>query len=161
MARLGPSMKRVVILVALVLILAGAGGAGWWFFLREAPAEESAAAEPAAADPSGTSRTVALEPIVLPILREGRVIQHLTLLLQVDLAGPEPDTRISYLRPRLRDSILKALHGVLAFRHVNKGEGILPVVRERLKKAGNDVFGPGRVDAVLVLGMSRRVPDEG
>jgi len=154
-------MKRVVILVALVLILAGAGGAGWWFFLREAPQEEMADAEPAVGDPADTLRTIAIDPIVVPIMREGRVIQHLTLLLQVELAGPEPRERIKYLRPRLRDSLLKALHGVLAFKHVNEHNEILPIVRDRLRKAGNDVYGPGRVKAVLVQGMSRRVPNEG
>ena len=111
-------MKRVVILVALVLILVGAGGAGWWFFLREAPAEDGAVAteELAIEDSSDTSRTVGLAPIVVPILQEGRVIQHLTLLLEVEFAQPELKERIEDLKPRLRDSLIKALHGVLAFK---------------------------------------------
>ncbi len=155
-------MKRVAILVALVLILAGAGGAGWWLFLREVPAEDSAAAadEPVAVD-RDREITYELDPFVVPILREGRVTQHLTLVLRLEFAAPEPREHIKELMPRLRDSLLKELHGVLAFRHVNEHDEILPIVRERLAKAGNDVFGPGRVSAVLVQGMSRRVPGEG
>ncbi len=154
-------MKRVVILVALVLILAGAGGAGWWFFLREAPAEDSVAADEPDSGGPDSERSVKLDPIVVPILREGQVIQHLTLLLQVEFAAPEAKEHVKNMTPRLRNSLLKELHGVLAFRHINEQEEILPIVRKRLLKAGNDVFGPGRVSAVLVQGMSRRVPGDG
>ena len=76
-------------------------------------------------------------------------------------AQPEPNERIKELKPRLRDALIKALHGVLAFRHVNERNEILPIVRAHLRKAGNDIFGPGRISAVLVQGMSRRVPDGG
>ena len=82
-------MKKVVILIVLVAVLAGAGGAGWWFFLREAPEElEVAEVDPQTAD---GSRTIDLQPIVLPILRKGQVTQHLTLVLSIEFA--EPKTR--------------------------------------------------------------------
>lgn len=163
MAQLGPSMKRVAILVGLVLVLVftGAGGTGWWFFLRDASAQESEEAEePAADDPVDSVRSIGIEPIVLPILQEGQVIQHLTLVLKVELSGPEEKEHIKKLRPRLRDSLLKALHGIMAFKHVNARDDIPPIVRERLRKAADDVLGQGRVKAVLVLAMSRRVPSE-
>ncbi len=159
-------MIRVVILVALVTILAGGGGAGGWFLLNEAKAQENKAAEekpdeePVEVD-LDSEIAYELDPFVVPILREGRVIQHLTLILKIEFTTPVVRDHIKEIMPRLRDSLLTELHGVLAFRHVNEHEEILPVVRERLARAGNEVFGPGQVNAVLVVGMSRRIPDEG
>lgn len=170
MAQLGSGMKRVAILVGLILtlILAGAGETGRWFFSRHASAQENAkteesaeAEEPAAEDPVDSIRSFGIEPIVLPILQEGRVILHLTLVLKVEFSGPEDKGYIKKMKPRLRDSLIKTLHGIMAFKHINARDEIAPIVRERLRKAGNDVFGPGRVKAVLVQAMSRRVPGEG
>ncbi len=153
-------MKKVVILIVLVLILAGAGGAGWWFFLREAPEGEVAATEEAPAETVDGRRAYDLDPFVLPILRQGQVTEHLTLVLTMEFTKPRTKDEFKEVVPRLRDSLFSELHGILAFRHVYERDRVLPLVGDRLKKAGNEVLGQGVLSGVLIKGVSSRIPGE-
>ena len=161
-------MKLAIVMVAALVVLGGAGGAGWWFFLREPPAEEAGSETGAAAEAGKGKKkdilrqaTFDLEPFILPILREGQVTEHLTLILRLEFHEPQTRPYFKEFAPQLRDAFFSELHGLYAFRHVQaRGEG-LPVVRERLAAAGDRVFGPGMVKTVLVKAASRRVPDEG
>ncbi len=155
-------MKRVILIVVVLILLGGGGGAGWWFFLREPPTEDAAeAATPAVPDAIDTQRALDLDPFVMPVLRNGRVIQHVTVLLRVEFAAPESDDWAEESTPRLRDAFLRELHGLFAFRHIQVQGEALPVVRQRLTAVANRVLGDGRVKAVLVKGASRRDPNEG
>lgn len=156
---------RLVIIIAVAVVLLGGGGAAWWFLLREPAAEEPPSA-PTAGENSGkksleTQSVFELEPFVLPILREGQVTQHLTLVLRLELAGPMERLEFKKYSTALRDALFTELHGIFAFRHVQDGAEATPLVRERLVAAGNQVLGPGKIKAVLVEGVSRRVPGEG
>jgi len=157
-------MKRAVIAIAAIVLLAAGGGAGWWFFLRAGPPEEQAAAT-GEGEGGGegllTARFVDLEPMVLPILREGRVVKHLTIILSVELTKPTEKEKIAELAPRLRDSIFSELHGVYSFRHVQDAGYDVPVVKGRLVRAGERVIGSGGVKAVLVKAITVRTPQSG
>lgn len=151
-------MTRLAILIVVLLVLAGAGGAGWWFLLRAAPGEDAAAAEPDKGGHLGATERIDLEPIVLPLLRQGRVARHLTLVLVVELARPLPAEKVQRLTPRLRDSLISELHGIFAFRHVQEHGSELPVVQSRMVLASERVLGPGAVRAVRVMATSERAP---
>ena len=156
-------MKRLVLLVLIVILLAGGGFAGWWFFLREKPASAQAAGEPV--DAGGlkgvtlTKKYVELDPFVLPILREGRVTQHLTIVLSVELAKAALAESLNPVMTRLRDAIYSELYGVFAFRYVQEAGADLPIVKQRLMAAAEKVLGPGKVESILIRASSMRAPN--
>jgi len=152
-------MKRLVIILVLLLILAGAGAGGWWFFLRPAPDEAAADAgsQPEASAEGIVSKSaIEFDPIILPILREGRVRRHMTFVLTLEMDRPLSLDKISELKPRLRDAFLSELHGIYAFRRVQEGDAPMPVIRWRLARAGERVLGPGAVKGVFFKYIGRR-----
>jgi len=154
-------MKRIVILLVLVLLLAGGGGAAWWFLLREVPVDAAAEAEgvpETESENSARMRYVELEPMVLPIIREGQVTLHLTLVLAVELTTPMPAVEVARLRRPLRDAIFTELHSVYALRYVQEKGFNHPIVRERLMRASERVMGPGAIKAILVRKIGTQVP---
>jgi len=156
-------MKRLVILIVIVLLVAGGGGAAWWFLLREAPAEETAEGE---AQPdtenaiSARVRYVEIEPMVLPIIREGQVTLHLTIVLTVELTTPMPKVDVARIQRPLRDAIFSELHAVYALRYVQEKGFDHPIVRQRLMHASEKILGAGEVKDVLVRKIGTQVPFE-
>ena len=163
-------MKRLVILLVIVLLFAGGGGAAWWFLLREVPEDEAAAAA-TAAETEGESegedkekvrrRFIELEPLTLPIIREGQVTLHLTVGLAVELNEPRPAIEIVTIQRPLRDAILSALHAVYALRYIQEQGFEHPLVRQRLTLASERVLGPGSVKAILLRHIRLRPPITG
>lgn len=152
-------MKRFGLILVLICLLAGAAGAGWWFFVR---APDDAAAQPTAAHGGGASddllmkTTLELEPISLPILRNGRVIEHLTLVLTLEFTAARRLDELQRLRPRVRHVVLSELYGMYALRHVQDHGHELPIVRLRIRRASESVLGEDSVKAIYFKSMSRR-----
>jgi hypothetical protein len=158
-------MKRLAILIVIVLLVAGGGGAAWWFLLREPPAETAAEAEAETAAEAEVAtaarkRFVNLDPIVLPIIREGQVTLHLTVVLSVELVNLTPKEEIEQMRRPLRDAIFTELHGIFALRYVQEKGFDLPIVRELLLRASRRVLGEDEVRAVLVRNVATQVPQK-
>jgi flagellar FliL protein len=154
-------MKRLVILIVIVLLVAGGGGAAWWFLLREVPIDETAEA---AGEPetetleSARKRFIELEPLVLPIIREGQVTLHLTLVLSVELTTPMPKPEVARMQRPLRDAIISELHAVYALRYVQEKGFDHPLVRERLLRASERIMGQGEIKDVLVRKIGTQAP---
>lgn len=156
-------MKRLLILV-VVLLLLGGGGAGWWFFLREAPSETTAEAAEAQAEDEANKklkRFIELKPIMLPIIREGQVILHVTLVTGVEMRKPLAPEDILDVTLRLRDAFIGELHAIYALRYVQERGYDLPIVRQRLMQSGQRVLGPDALRAVTILYLQKRVPVSG
>lgn len=154
-------MKRLVILLAIVLLVAGGGGAAWWFLLREAPVDTAAEAEAAPETEildRARKRFVELEPMVLPIIREGQVTLHLTIVLVVELTTPIPKIEVARQQRPLRDAILSELHAVYALRYVQEKGFEHPIVRQRLTIASERILGSGAVKALLVRKIGTQAP---
>ncbi|MHA1600075.1 MAG: hypothetical protein ACTSW2_04550 [Alphaproteobacteria bacterium] len=154
-------MKRLVILLVIVLLVAGGGGAAWWFLLREAPVDAAAEAEATPeteSEDAARKRFVELEPMVLPIIREGQVTLHLTIVLVVELTTPIPKVEIAQKQRPLRDAIITELHSVYALRYIQEKGFDHPIVRERLMRASERVLGLGTVKALLVRKIGTQVP---
>lgn len=159
-------MNRIAVLFVLILLFAGAGGGAWWFLLREQP-ELSAEAQLAAAmaeEEVGlieATRYIEIKPLVMPIIREGRVILHLTLIMAVELVHPlEKEEVEQFIRP-LRDAIFTELHSLFALRYVQERGYDLPFVKERIYRVSERVIGKGLIKAVLIQRMNRRKPQRG
>ena len=153
-------MKKLAILLVLLLLLGGAGGAGWWFFLREQPEAGSAEAVEEESLVRAT-RVIKLDPIILPVIREGQVTLHVTVVVVIELVKAVPLEELRVFSHPLRDSMLSELHGMYASRYVQERGYNLPVVKERLSKAAERVLGAGSVKAVLLKDINKRALSTG
>ncbi len=155
-------MKKLVILLVVFLVLGGGGGAVWWFLLRDAP--EGERAEIAEADATALIslvRVIRLDPILLPVLREGQVTLHVTAVVVIELTGSLELTAMREITEPLRDAMLSELYGIYSVRYVQERGYNIPVVRERLVLAAERVLGEGAVKTVRLQDINKRVPDSG
>ena len=148
-------MKKLAILLVLLLLLGGAGGAGWWFFLREQPEAGSAEAVEEESLIRAT-RVLRLDPIILPVIREGQVMLHVTVVVVIEMTEAVPLEALRVFSHPLRDSMLSELHGMYASRYVQERGYNLPIVKERLRKAAERVLGAGSVKGVLLKDINKR-----
>lgn len=148
-------MKKLAILLVLLLLLGGAGGAGWWFFLREQPEAGSAEAVEEESLIRAT-RVLRLDPIILPVIREGQVMLHVTVVVVIELVKAVPLTELRVFSQPLRDTMLSELHGMYAIRYVQERGYDLPMVRERLSEAAERVLGAGSVNRVMLEDVNKR-----
>ena len=148
-------MKKLAILLVLLLLLGGAGGAGWWFFLREQPEADSAEAVEEESLIRAT-RVIKLDPIILPVIREGQVTLHVTVVVVIELTDPVPLESLRVFSHPLRDSILSEHHRMYASRYVQERGYELPIVKERLSQAAERVLGAGSVKRVMLEDVNKR-----
>ena len=149
-------MKRAAIFLVLILFLGAAGGAGWWFMLREKPAET--AEETPSQDEAARPIFVDVDPMTVPVIRDGRVAQHMSFVVVLQVDGEE-ELRVVYKSMRrLTDAYIKELHVLLSRRFVWQDDDIVPLVRKRLMAASARVVGREVVDEVLVKGIQSRTP---
>ena len=148
-------MKKLAILLVILLLLGGAGGAGWWFFLREQPEADSAEA---VAEESliRATRAIKLDPIILPVIREGQVTLHVTVVVVIEMTKAVPLSELRVFSQPLRDTMLSELHGMYAIRYVQERGYDLPMVRERLSQAAERVLGAGSVNRVMLEDVNKR-----
>ncbi len=147
-------MKKLAILLVLLLLLGGAGGAGWWFFLRAQP--EAGSAEAVEEELIRATRAIKLDPIILPVIREGQVTLHVTVVVVVELVEPLPLEELRVFSHPLRDTMLSELHGMYASRYVQERGYNLPIVKEQLSEAAERVLGAGSVKRVLLKDVNKR-----
>ncbi len=153
-------MKKLAILLVLLLLLGGAGGAGWWFFLREQP--EAGSAEKVEEESLvRATRVIQLDPIILPVIREGQVTLHVTVVVVIELAEAVPLSQLRVFSQPLRDSMLSELHGMYAIRYVQERGYDLPMVRARLSEAAERVLGAGSVNGITLEDVNKRALDTG
>lgn len=151
-------MKKLVIL--LVLLLLG-GGASWWFLMREVPNQEASAEIEEFDEATGlikSIRYIEIEPLQMPIIREGQVILHLTVVVSVELTAPMTEQDVLRTTVPLRDAVFSELHTIFALRYVQDRGFDLPIVQERLIQAGDRALGDGAVQSVLIRNISKRKP---
>ncbi len=159
---LGPAMKILVILLVLFLVLGGGGAAVWWFLLRDAPeGEQTEVAEADATALISRVRVIRLDPIILPVLREGQVTLHVTAVVVIELTGSLKSAAMRDIAEPLRDVMLSALYGIYSVRYVQERGYNIPVVRERLILAAERVLGEGAVKTVRLQDITKRVLNAG
>ena len=155
-------MKIVVILFVVFLVLGGGGGAVWWFLLRDAPeGEQAEVAEADATALISMVRVIRLDPIILPVLREGQVTLHVTAVVVIELTGSVERGALSGFAEPLRDTMLSALYGIYSVRYVQERGYNIPAVSERLILAAERVLGEGSVKRVRLQDINKRVLDSG
>lgn len=146
-------VRIIAIAVAVILMIAG-GAVGimkqleWGPF---APAVD-AAAEPE--KPVGPPRFLDMDPLVIPIFAEDRVIAAIQIQLKLETRGVENEDYLIRMKPRLGDAFLRDLYAFIP-RLVQKG-GQLDVlaIKQRLQMVADKVAGAGKINSVLVQSIS-------
>jgi flagellar FliL protein len=142
--------KKLLIFGALgVLLLAGGGGAAY-FFLFAGKKE----AEPAAAQPAAPPVFVQLDPLSVPLPREGKppLYHFVTLTLQTtELDKP----KLVEMMPRLRDAFLRDLNANSVGRNDGSGELDLDLLKRRILKLTEQVMGGPIATDVLIVRTAR------
>lgn len=146
-------MRRAIMLFVVILLLGGGGIAVWKVGLPYLAEREAAAA---AAAPAPERRFLALEPFMVPLIREGVVTQHLTLSIELEVRDDDGVLLIEARTPQLRDAFLTELYGLYALRYVQEHLGNLQFTKDRLIAAGNHVLGQEIVTDILITGIETR-----
>ena len=140
-------MKRLLLtLVVLLILLAGGGGAAWWFLFQEEEIDLSTITEPSREVPL----FVDFDPLVLPVMRDGRVTQHLTFTIVLEVHRDYERLDIYKHMPRLKDAYLTQLHALYSHRAVQDREDVEPLLNKRLMAVSERVLGPDVVKRILV-----------
>lgn len=141
-------MLRLFLLILLVLAVAGGGLGVWWFGVRGEPIpylEAKAEAAETAPEPV----FVELDPLSIPVMEQGQVIDMVTLVVSVEMTGNSGRSAIAARAPKLRDAMLSELHGLYSLRFVRERKDGLDLVKRRLLKASRKVLGD-RVRGIFV-----------
>lgn len=145
-------MKKLILIVLVLLLLAGAAAGGYVFFF----AKPSEAAAEAAPSPPQPGEFVALDPIALPVLRDGAVRAQVMLGITLELAA---ERRFEDVRPslvRLRDAFLTELGGLLALDWPGGAVLDLDIARRRLLDRCRRLLGPDMVAGLFFQRVQER-----
>ena len=151
-------MSRLTALFVLMVLAAGADVVPFAGDRGYALAAASEAEGEGEVDENGIpmKRYIEVEPIVLPVLREGKVAWHLTLIVVVELSEPMRIDVIPHVMPQLRDALLTELHSLFAFRYIQDRGTVTPAVKARLAVVSERVLGRDAVQSVLVQNAGKR-----
>jgi len=96
------------------------------------------------------NRYYTMKPFTMPLLRNGRVVEHFTLVISMELA--EEDARVGLVRriPRIRDNMYRTLFQMITFRRRGAPLPDVDMFKKRLRKIAVRVAGKDLVSDVLV-----------
>lgn len=143
-------MKKLLLIVLPLLILLGAGGgaAYYMFFMKE----ETVEAEPEPPPPPPDPELVALEPITVPVIRQGSVRKFVLLKITLQLKDQEGKEMAIVAMPRIRDESIRALHSYFASVPLDAPLSI-PSIRKRLRRVVTASIGSAPLIKVLIEGI--------
>jgi hypothetical protein len=149
-------VRTIAIAVAIILMIAG-GAVGIMKQLEWGPFAPRAEQEAALQAPVEQPRFIDMDPLVIPIFTEDRVVAAIQIQLKLETLGAANETHLNNIKPRISDAFLRELYAFVP-RLVQKG-GQLDVlaIKRRLQMVADNVAGPGRINGVLVQSVSDTV----
>lgn len=96
-----------------------------------------------------------LDPIAIPIMRDGRTHEVMTFVFTIETREGIPRLRALESRPRLRDMLITYLHS-LAARTGRENINNTAYVGQQLTLAASEKFGPNIFKSVLVKSIAVR-----
>ena len=136
-------MSRILTFL-MVLIMA--------FAPLQVMANESAEAEEGPPGP----QFVPVGPLTVPILRDGRIFQYVTVAVKLETKDSADATQITNRLPSLNDAYLSSLYGAFyAGRDMNGSLIDLEKLRTRLASANAKVLPPDIVQNILIQQVSQ------
>ncbi|MCH7542027.1 MAG: hypothetical protein IIB65_00115 [Proteobacteria bacterium] len=105
----------------------------------------------------GGTEFYTLQPFVIPIVRNGRIARHVSLLITLETRGMANKDKILEARKHLRDSFLRDLHGVMSIRRKDGRAFKTSVLKKRLMAVSKRVLGEDIVRDILIqVALERR-----
>ncbi len=148
------SRARLFFSCALLLFLIGVTApVTTWASTEAHGGGEGAGKEPELTGP----QFVRIGPLHIPILRDGRVMQSLMLVVALEVDGGENMKTVEGYTPLLKDAYLSALYGSIHTRGADQG-GLVDVtfIRTKLETATARVVPAGLVKNVLLQQVEQR-----
>jgi len=99
----------------------------------------------------GDMRYVSLAPILVSVIRHNDVRKLVTLMITVELEGPDKRSKVEDLMPRLRDGFIGDLQRVFGTGIYDDRTADLPLLKKRLLAVSQKIVGAGVVRDVLIL----------
>ena len=148
-------MKKIIIIVVAILLLAG-GGFAAWKYLWSGKGGATPAAATGEGQQNGGTLYIDMEPLIIPITREDRVVKYTSLAIKLEVTGPAAKAKVEQFMPYVRDAFLTRLMVVLS-----RGDPSQPYDPEKLKRQllaeSEKVLGPDMVKDVLLGATAERV----
>lgn len=145
-------MKRIILAVVAILLVGGGGAAAWFFFLKAAPGDDIRDVHDTASKPE----FLEIDSLSVPVIKDGRVQKYVLLRLTLEMKDVKAKNVGKEAMPLLKDAYLRDLHGYFADQPASE-EGIdVRVVKARLMRVSERLFGAGQVVNVLIQGAFER-----
>ena len=147
-------MRVVILIVVAVILLLGGGGAAWWFLLGPGAEQTSEIiAEMSRPKPIFVSID---PPLVISLIQEGEVTQHVTMHLNLVLNDDKKTDETTQRMPVLRDALLTEMHNIFSLRLVRNAGFESDLVKQRLMQVCDRQLGKGVVTDILLREVERR-----
>ena len=105
-------MKKLLLFGIPLLLLLGVGGAGAYYFLYLEPGAETAEPEPP--PPPADPILLAMDPMTIPVIRQGAVRKYVLVKLTLQVSDADARTLAAAVMPRIKDEAYTALHRYFA-----------------------------------------------
>lgn len=123
------------------------------------PAALASGGEQKEAGPSipGGGAFAEMDPIILPIVDGGRVVQSVTILVTLDVPEPADAARARALKPKLTDAFLSKLYAMLNDPAAQKA-GTIPTqeIKAELLVSAQKIMGTEHVRGILLQVVQQR-----
>jgi hypothetical protein len=104
-------MVRTIAIAAAVILMIAGGAVGIMKQLEWGPfAQVEQAVEPET--PVETPRFIDIDPLVIPLFAEDRVVAAIPIQLTLDTLGAGNETHLNAMKPRLSDAFLARLYAI-------------------------------------------------
>ncbi len=91
-----------------------------------------------------------LQPFYIPVIRDGRVVNQVNLIISIETFGQANKEKVMAARFKLQNAFLRDLYGVIAVRHGNGRPYIAETVKIRLTRLARKIIGGDVVKDVLI-----------
>ncbi len=138
------SLGRMIGALACVAVLSGAAGRNAF------AAKHGSGKKRRPRDQMPPTHFFTMKPLTVPLLKDGVVTHHFTLVVALELANEKTRSKVFHLTPRLRDAMYRMLYRMVTFRR--KGSPIPPVAifKRNLSKIAIDVASTELVTSLIV-----------
>lgn len=103
------------------------------------------------------TRFMTMKPFTVPLFKDGRVVEHFTLMVSLELADADRRTELFHLTPKLRDTMYRTLYRIVTFRRKGSPLPHVDIFKQNLLKVVLEVAGDELVASLLVQQAFRRV----
>ena len=134
-------LRRAILAAPLVLVAAPALAAG---------------GEKKAEGKGDVGQYVDLQPVGLPILTKGRLVNYVFVYVRINLTSAANAAQLREKEPFFRDALVRAGHRTPFSHPTDLSQVDVPRLTAALTREANTIAGPGRIRSVVVTSQAPR-----